>query len=51
MLRAKKQIEYANFEIYVMQFIKHPNLLGIEIIQKRDFDILIMTEFQSGGDL
>ena len=51
MLLAKKQVSYANFEIHVMKHMKHPNLLGIERIDKRNFDILIHMNFSAGGDL
>ena len=51
MLLAKKQVAYANFEIHVMTYMKHPNILGIERIDKRDFDILIHMKFLVGGDL
>ena len=51
MLLAKKQVAYANFEIHVMKHMKHPHLLGIERIDKRDFDILIHMKFLTGGDL
>ena len=30
---------------------KNPNLLGIERIDKRDFDLLIHMKFSAGGDL
>ena len=51
MLLAKKQVAYANFEIHVMKNMKHPHLLGIERIDKRDFDLLIHMKFLAGGDL
>ena len=51
MLLAKKQVAYANFEIHIMKYMKHPHLLGIERIDKRDFDILIHMKFLAGGDL
>ena len=40
-LFAKKEEAYANLEIHVMQKMDHPNLLGIERIDKRNFYILI----------
>ena len=34
-----------------MKTIKHKNLLGIEKIDNRNFDLLIFMEFSTGGDL
>ena len=34
-----------------MKYMKHQHLLGIERIDKRDFDLLIHMKFSAGGDL
>ena len=51
MLKTDRDIKYLNFEINSMRLLNHPNVMGIQNVIQRDFEVILVLKFLKGLDL